>query len=79
MKKLKLALENLAVESFDTSATERPKGTVFGEQYSCNTCEGTCPATCPYTCDDATCGACGGSGGGPTCIYCSNLDECDAN
>jgi hypothetical protein len=69
--KLKLQLEDLAVDSFDTTAAEKPRGTVFGEQCTCYTqctcpgcptCDGTCPNTCAYTCDDASCAAtCGGT------------------
>lgn len=66
MKKLKLGLEELAVESFDTTPAHRERGTVVGEQCTCPTactCPGcpTCDNTCPYTCDDQTCPAC------PTC------------
>jgi hypothetical protein len=70
MNKLKLHLEDLAVESFDTCTPARDKGTVFAEQCSCGgtcagqaTCDYTCDdATCPYTCDDNTCAAsCNGS------------------
>ncbi|HEX2206859.1 MAG TPA: hypothetical protein VHG93_04200 [Longimicrobium sp.] len=70
MHKLKLVMDDLRVESFDTTAAAGEKGTVFGEQctcYSdctcpgCPTCDGTCPATCPYTCDDRTCASCQGS------------------
>jgi hypothetical protein len=62
--KLKLNLDQLAVDSFDTTVTERPKGTVFGEQCTCYTnctcpgcptCDATCPATCAFTCDDPSC------------------------
>jgi hypothetical protein len=65
MNKIKLHLEALAVDSFDTTASARSKGTVFGEQCTCYTvctcpgcptCDGTCPATCPYTCDGYSCG-----------------------
>ena len=54
--KLKLNLDQLTVDSFDTSASEKPRGTVFGEQCTCYTqctCPGcpTCDATCPYTCE----------------------------
>jgi hypothetical protein len=81
MNKLKLNLDELSVESFDTTKSEKSKGTVFGEQCTCYTqctcpgcptCDGTCPATCPYTCDDASCGAsCGGS------CDCSNDYTCE--
>jgi hypothetical protein len=64
--KLKLNLEDLTVDTFNTTAPEKPKGTVFGEQCTCYTnctCPGcpTCDYTCKYTCDDATCPQC------PTC------------
>ncbi|HEX5868917.1 MAG TPA: hypothetical protein VFY65_00805 [Longimicrobium sp.] len=66
--KLKLQLDDLRVDSFDTTAVQKAKGTVFGEQCTCwtqcgqNTCPGcpscndSCPATCAYSCDDHTCG-----------------------
>jgi hypothetical protein len=57
--KLKLNLEQLTVDSFDTAPREKSKGTVFGEQCTCYTnctCPGcpTCDASCNNTC--ATCG-----------------------
>jgi hypothetical protein len=70
MNKLKLSMEDLSVESFDTTTVRKEKGTVFGEQCTCYTvctcpgcytCEGTCPNdhtcadTCWNTCDDFTC------------------------
>ncbi|HEX6371938.1 MAG TPA: hypothetical protein VF006_23645 [Longimicrobium sp.] len=83
MNKLKLSLESLAVESFDTTKPETNKGTVFGEQCTCytqctcpgcptcanyNTCDATCPATCVNTCDDPSCaGSCGGESCYETC------------
>jgi hypothetical protein len=72
-RKLKLSLDELAVDPFDTTRAERPKGTVFGEQCTCYTvC--TCPG-CP-TCD-ATCAEelteCGNScGGAATCYQTCN-------
>ena len=73
MNKLKLALEDLSVESFDTSGAEKEKGTVIGEQCSClGTCPQTACATCPQTCDDYSCAeSCYGTcaGGGLTCGY----------
>ena len=79
--KLKLNLEDLSVDSFDTTRSERPKGTVFGEQCTCYTnctcpgcptCDATCPATCVNTCDDVSCNgtcaaSCEGTCGGVTC------------
>ena len=64
MKKIKLDLDDLKVESFDTTPEdrEREQGTVFG-YFTCPTiC--SCVDTCENTCDD-TCM-------GPTCnIVCS--------
>jgi hypothetical protein len=72
MRKLKLQLEDLQIDSFQTTPAERPKGTVFGEQCTCYTqctcpgcptcdasCNGTCDASCNGTCD-ATCNGCSG-------------------
>jgi hypothetical protein len=76
----KLRMDDLAVESFDTTAVKRnEKGTVVGEQMctcwtvctcpGCPTCGATCPATCAYTCDDQTCAdSCEGTCAGRTCI-----------
>ena len=81
MKKLRLSLDELRVDSFETTAEQEPRGTVMGEQQctcltnctcpGCNTCNETCPQTCAYTCDDSECimtcigDTCGG--GGWTC------------
>jgi hypothetical protein len=68
----KLRLDDLSVESFNTTEIRRDKGTVVGEQmctcYTVCTCPGcpTCDATCAYTCDDQTCPAC------PTCAESCN-------
>lgn len=68
MRKLKLDLDHLVVDSFNTEAPPRREGTVFGEQCTCYT-NCTCPG-CP-TCD-ATCN------GGATC-YASCNGTCDAS
>ena len=81
MNKLKLSLESLAVESFDTTNTDKAKGTVFGEQCTCwtqcgqNTCPGcptcanynTCDATCPNTCYNT----CDDASCLETCVTCA--------
>ena len=70
--KLKLHLEDLAVDSFDTSRPAQKEGTVFGEQCTCWT-NCTCPG-CP-TCDNTACGqntcdaSCNGTCGA-TCQTC---------
>ena len=83
--KLKLNLDELTIDSFDTTSRESGRGTVVGEEQctcwtqcgqntcpGCPTCGETCNAnvyTCAYSCD--TCdGSCGGS-----CWY----TECPTN
>jgi hypothetical protein len=85
MKKLKLQLDDLQVDTFQTTAPERPKGTVFGEQCTCYTqctCPGcptcanygTCDASCNGTCDASCNGTCEA-----TCASCNYTCEytCD--
>ena len=85
--KLKLDLNELAVESFDTSETAERNGTVFGEQCTCWTnctcpgcpsCDG-CPGTEHTACNQASCaGTCGASCNG-TCAgqnTCGNSCDC---
>ena len=93
MKKMKLNVEALAVESFDTSGDAPKRGTVFGEQCTCYTnctcpgcptcdasCNGTCAGTCAYTCDDATCAyTCDDASCAGTCDGCNYSDVCDTN
>lgn len=75
MNKLKLRLDGLAVESFDTTLVEKQRGTVFGEEhtdYEQYTCAGFA------TCGDPTCGCsftCPVSCNG-TCTLCTELGTC---
>jgi hypothetical protein len=83
----KLRMDDLAVESFDTTTVKKnEKGTVVGEQLctcwtvctcpGCPTCDATCPATCAYTCDDQTCAdSCEGTCAGRTC-FTRCIDTC---
>jgi hypothetical protein len=87
MAKLRLNLDQLVVDSFDTADRPAKRGTVFGEQCTCwtqcgqNTCPGcpTCDATC-NTCD-GTCATCEGTCNscGATCYYtdCRTCDSCN--
>ena len=88
MNKLKLALDDLHVDTFQTTPVEAPKGTVFGEQCTCYTnctCPGcpTCDASCNGTCDASCNGTCDASCNGTcnlTCdaIQCGTWDaSCD--
>jgi hypothetical protein len=63
MKKFRLELDDLRIDSFSTTPAQTPKGTVFGEQCTCYT-NCTCPG-CP-TCDASCNGTCGASCNG-TC------------
>ena len=61
--KLKLRLDDLRVDTFQTTPTPKAKGTVFGEQCTCYTnctCPGcpTCAASCNGTCDASCNGSC---------------------
>lgn len=82
MHKLKLVMDDLRVESFETIAAAKEKGTVIGAEctcYSactcpgCPTCDATCPNTCAFTCDDRTCYSCDG-----TCETCGATCWCSA-
>jgi len=67
MRKVKLQLESLVVETFETSAVEGPGGTVHGHDRTeacTNTCGNscfntacTCPeyGTCAVSCPDGSC------------------------
>ncbi len=83
MKKLKLHLDDLRIDSFSTTSAAKPRGTVFGEQCTCYTqctcpgcptCDASCNGTCGATCDASCNGTCDGctweaSCGGNTCDY----------
>ena len=45
MKKLKLSVEELAVDSFELAATEEPRGTVLGAADDSGGCSQYCGAT----------------------------------
>ena len=70
MRKLTLELDDLRVDTFDTTASSRARGTVFGEQCTCwtnctcpgcPTCDASCNGTCGGTCDASCNGTCGQS------------------
>jgi hypothetical protein len=77
--KLSLNLDDLTVDSFDTTGTQKAKGTVFGEQCTCYT-QCTCPG-CPTCANYATCDAsCNGTCGGTcpaTCAYTCDDASCN--
>jgi hypothetical protein len=66
--KLRLKLDDLQVDTFQTTSTEKQKGTVFGEQCTCYT-QCTCPG-CP-TCDASCNGSCDASCNGTCAATCN--------
>ena len=78
--KLSLNLDELTVDSFDTIAPQKARGTVFGEQCTCQTictCPGcpTCDASCNGTCDASCNGTCDPSCAA-TCLYTCDDVSC---
>jgi hypothetical protein len=75
MAKLRLNLDQLTVDSFDTADKPAKKGTVFGEQCTCwtNCGQETCPGypTCDGTCAQESCG------GSCYNTECSTCDTCN--
>ena len=77
MRKLKLNLDQLTVDSFDTAVpAEKKRGTVMGEEQctcpsACNT-NCTCPG-CP-TCDDSCASYCQTCAGDYTCDFSLSRD-----
>ena len=73
--KLTLNLEQLSVDSFQTTSAPAEKGTVFAEQCTCYTactCPGcpTCDATCGGTCGNTCAASCNGTCNDATCNTC---------
>jgi len=81
MKKLKLSVETLAVESFDTAWSQAERGTIEGHSGTCSpeSCDYWCPSlrpsdcctadpTCPASCQNTCQQSCDGTcNGGLTC------------
>ena len=82
--KLKLKLEDLSVDSFDTMRSDKARGTVFGEQCTCPTacsCPGcpTCDASCNGTCDPSCAESCL-STCDVSCLSCNTCEHtCDGD
>lgn len=78
MKKLKLRLEHLAVESFATGAATDPRGTVRGHATELGASCDLAPSCGPETCGDAYCirhtdnlNVCGMGGTGGCSVGCT--------
>jgi hypothetical protein len=70
MRKLRLQLDDLRIDSFDTTQAKKARGTVFGEQCTCYTqctcpgcpsCDESCNGTCEVSCFDTCAGSCNGT------------------
>jgi hypothetical protein len=86
--KLKLNLDELTIDSFDTTANENARGTVVGEEQctcwtacgqntcpGCPTCDASCNGTCGATCAGSCYGTCDGASCGYSCDgYCTQYD-----
>jgi len=80
MRKLKLELDELSVESFETAEQTEERGTVHGhyitqfcsraDGYTCfESCGGTCVETCDASCDTCDSGCYMTPPWGPTAYY----------
>ena len=74
MRKLKLDVDALRVESFEAVAGNGRLGTVRGNVVTpdCSEAFGTCPG---FTCFDDTCG-CADTSPRPSCQECSFYEDC---
>lgn len=61
MKKLRLELDQLTVDSFDTAVSAARRGTVVGEEQC------TCPSACASNCTCPGCPTCDATCNGETC------------
>jgi hypothetical protein len=80
--KLKLNLDQLSVDSFDTTRPVAKAGTVFGEQCTCYTnctCPGcpTCDTSCNGSCDGTCAASCNGTCYEYTCGPDTNCGTCE--
>jgi len=88
MRKLRLDLDDLQVESFATTPEpRRDGGTVFGQNHctcytqctcpGCPTCDASCNGTCGGTCDASCNGNCGGTCGHTCAGNCTEFNCTD--
>lgn len=80
MRKLRLRLEELRIDSFTTTAVEKAKGTVLGAQCTCPSHDHACLATgdvsCDASCDAAACGTSGDLLCADSCVDCTCQASC---
>jgi hypothetical protein len=66
--KRKLRLDDLQVDTFETTPVQEQRGTVFGEQCTCDeSCGGTCEWSCGATCAASCGGTCDNFN--PSCVF----------
>ena len=73
MKKLKLNLDEIKVESFETVKAKGTNGTVYGEEYSGLPYTGCCTVATEY------CSECTTPTDGGTCVTCALCPTPDTN
>lgn len=81
MKKLKLKLDDLRIDSFTTTRVGKAKGTVFGEQCTCQSDHYAClqsvdPSCDGMSCDATACGTCGDFSCEDSCVDCTCAASC---
>lgn len=75
MRKLKLELDDIQVESFETNRLEAERGTVRGHVSIANPCTGQCDTVNDATCDPEA-GCTNTAAGDYTCIATNCADQC---
>jgi hypothetical protein len=73
MAKIKLDVDSLQIESFDTTEVALERGTVVGHSDRWTVCQESCDGTCYTHCWG---GDCGGDDHGPTVSYCTQILNC---
>jgi hypothetical protein len=74
MKKLKLDMEALEVDSFEPAAETRLRATVHGRERSADPCEETVEPLA--SCASACVSACWSCPGNPSCYWTCSCDTC---
>ena len=73
MAKIKLDIDALQIETFDTTETASERGTVLGHSNRDTICQESCMGTCYTHCWG---GDCGSDGHGPTVTACTLILNC---
>lgn len=76
MAKIKLNVDALEIESFDTVEMTQERGTVVAHSDRATICEESCAGTCYTHCWG---GGCDSGDHGPTVAYCTQILDCTQN